>query len=83
MRLLAWSVVAASAPAQDTSRVCTSDPRIRHAMNDGILRAALFRDLAAQLDASDVLVSAETDCLMPQHHEGTSHFCPRSADSAT
>jgi len=56
--------VCADEPHND-NHVRTSDSRIRAAVADGIGRSAFFRDLVARLDASDVIVYAETDCLMP------------------
>lgn len=50
---------------RDGSHVRTNDPRMRAAIADGIAGSALFRDLVAQLDASDVNVYAENDCQMP------------------
>ena len=49
---------------REGSHVRTNDSRMRAAIADGIAGSALFRDLVAQLDASDVIVYAENDCLM-------------------
>jgi len=49
----------------DGTHVRTNDSRMRAAIADGIAGSAFFRDLVAQLDASDVIVYAESDCLMP------------------
>src|SRR5258705_689955 len=49
----------------DGNHVRTNDSRLRAAIAEGIGGSALFRDLVAQLDASDVLVYVESDCLMP------------------
>jgi len=72
--LLAFSVFAASASAQNTPHVRTSNLRIRSAIDDGVSHSPLFRDLLAQLDASDVIVYVEADCLMPQYLEGRLTF---------
>jgi len=50
---------------RDGSHMRTNDSRMRAAIADGIAGSALFRDLVAQLDASDVIVYVENDCLMP------------------
>ena len=47
------------------NHVRTSDARTRAAIADGIGGSAFFRDLVAQLDASDVIVYVESDCQMP------------------
>jgi hypothetical protein len=81
--LPAFSLFTASASALNAPHVRRSDPCIRGAIDDGVSRSPLFRDLVAQFDASDVIVYVETDCLMPQHLGGASHSCPSSAGSAT
>ncbi len=50
---------------REGSHVRTTDSRMRAAMADGIAGSAFFRDLVAQLDASDVIVYVENDCQMP------------------
>jgi hypothetical protein len=60
--------------AGDGNHVRTSDSRIRAAIADGVARSALFRDLVAQLDASDVIVYAEGDRLMPEGLQGRLTF---------
>jgi hypothetical protein len=50
---------------REGSHVRTNDSRMRVAIADGIAGSVFFRDLVAQLDASDVIVYAEPDCLMP------------------
>ena len=49
---------------RDGNHVRTTDSRIRAAIADGVGGSAFFRDLVAQLDASDVIVYVESDCLM-------------------
>ena len=66
--VLSYGSVAQPAYAEqprDGSHVRTNDSRMRAVIADGIAGSALFRDLVAQLDASDVLVYVESDCLMP------------------
>jgi hypothetical protein len=68
--LLVFSVFGAPASAQNSTHVRTSDPRMRRAIHDGVSRSTLFRDLVAQLDASDVIVYVEAEFLLPQHLQG-------------
>ena len=49
----------------DGSHVRTMDPRLRHVIADGMKRSPAFRALVAQLDASDVIVYAERECMLP------------------
>ncbi len=55
----------AEQPRDGSPHVRTNDSRMRAAIADGIAGSAVFRDLVAQLDASDVIVYVENDCLMP------------------
>ena len=50
---------------RDGAHVRTNDSRMRAVIADGIAGSAFFRDLVAQLDASDVIAYVESDCLMP------------------
>jgi hypothetical protein len=50
---------------RDGTHVRTNDSRMRATIAEGIAGSAFFRDLVAQLDASDVIVYAENDCQMP------------------
>jgi hypothetical protein len=50
--------------------VRTQDSRIRAAIADGVEHSPLFRDLVAQLDASDVIVYVQADRAMPQRLQG-------------
>jgi hypothetical protein len=54
----------------DGSHVRTPDARIRAAITDGVERSPLFRDLVAQLDASDVIVYVQVDRAMPPRLQG-------------
>ena len=62
----------------DGSHVRTSDARIRAAIADGIERSALFRDLVAQIDASDVIVYADGDCTMSERLQGRLTFMSKA-----
>jgi hypothetical protein len=64
----------------DGNHVRTWDSRIRAAIADGIERSALFRDLVAQLDASDVIVYAQSDCLMPERLQGRLTFMSKAGE---
>ena len=79
----ALSVAHADAPPRDGGHVRTSDARIRAAMDDGLARSALFRELIAQLDTSDVIVYAESDCLMPKRLQGRLTFMSAAAPGDT
>ena len=59
---------------RDGSHVRTNDSRMRAAIADGIAGSAFFRDLVAQLETSDVIVYAESDCLMPSPLAGRLTF---------
>ena len=50
---------------RDGNHVRTNDSRMRAVIADGVAGSAFFRDLVAQLDASDVIVYVENDCQMP------------------
>jgi hypothetical protein len=64
--------------ASDGSHVRTSDSRIRAAIADGLERSTVFRDLVAQIDASDVIVYADSDCLMPERLQGRLTFMSKA-----
>ena len=81
--LLSLSSLVPSARAgelSDGSHVRTSDSRIRAAIAEGVERSALFRDLVAQLDASDVIVYAESDCTMPERLQGRLTFMSKAGE---
>jgi len=61
--VLLSSFVAGTAP-RDGSHVRTMDKRLRHAIDEGLARSALFRSLVARLDGSDVIVYVEPECPM-------------------
>jgi hypothetical protein len=65
--LLQGSLLQSAHAAQplDGNHVRANDSRLRAAIADGVGGSAFFRDLVAQLDASDVIVYAESDCEMP------------------
>jgi hypothetical protein len=80
-----FPLVALAQPARagesiDGDHVRASDVRIRAAIADGLQRSALFRDLVAELDASDVIVYAQTDCLMPGGLQGRLTFMSKGGD---
>jgi hypothetical protein len=54
----------------DGRHVRTPDARLRAAIDDGVERSPLFRDLIAQLDASDVIVYVQIDRSMPAQLQG-------------
>src|SRR5215468_8785640 len=56
--------IAAVEPQRDGSHVRTTDAQLRTAIDRGLGGSALFRDLVARLDASDVIVYVETECPM-------------------
>jgi hypothetical protein len=56
--------------AGDGNHVRTSDRRIRDAIAEGVEHSQLFRDLVAQLDASDVIVYVQIDRAMPSGLQG-------------
>ena len=60
--------------AGDPGHVRATDSRIRAAIADGLEGSALFRDLVAQLDASDVVVYVESDQVMPERLQGRLTF---------
>ena len=67
------SLAQAGQVATDTraaNHVRATDLRIRAAIADGLEGSALFRDLVAELDASDVVVYVESDQLMPERLQG-------------
>ena len=64
----------AHAREADGDHVRPLDPRVRAAVADGIEGSPLFRDLVAQLDASDVIVYVESDPLMPERLQGRLTF---------
>jgi len=72
--LFALSLAHAGEPPRDGSHVRTTDPRIRAAIAEGIARSTLFAGLVAQLDASDVIVYAESDCEMTTRLQGRLTF---------
>jgi hypothetical protein len=59
---------------RDGNHVRTNDSRMRAAIADGIGGSPFFRDLVAHLDASDVIVYAESDCAMPPPLSGRLTF---------
>jgi hypothetical protein len=54
----------------DGNHVRTTDAHMRAAITDGVERSAFFRDLVAQLDASDVIVYVQSDRAMPPRLQG-------------
>jgi len=58
----------------DPSHVRATDSRIRAAIADGLEGSALFRDLVARLEASDVVVYVESDQLIPERLQGRLTF---------
>jgi hypothetical protein len=54
----------------NTGHVRAQDSRIRAAIADGVERSPLFRDLVAQLDASNVIVYVQSDRAMPARLQG-------------
>jgi len=56
--------LASGAPQRDGSHVRTNNARLRMEIDEGLARSSLFRQLVAQLDASDVIVYVETECPM-------------------
>lgn len=58
----------------DGNHVRTNDSRMRAVIADGVAGSAFFRDLVAQLDASDVIVYVESDCQMPPPLSGRLTF---------
>jgi len=63
--LLFVSLATVHAPHGD-QHVRAIDARLRAVIDDGVAHSAVFRNLVAQLDASDVIVYAESVCIMPQ-----------------
>ena len=71
------SLAQAGQVATDTraaNHVRATDLRIRAAIADGLEGSALFRDLVAQLDASDLVVYVESDQVMPDRLQGRLTF---------
>jgi hypothetical protein len=64
----------AHAREADGDHVRALDSRVRAAIAGGIEGSPLFRDLVAQLDASDVIVYVESDPLMPERLQGRLTF---------
>jgi hypothetical protein len=50
---------------RDGGHVRTVDARLQSHIDEGRLRSSFFRALVARLDASDVIVYAESDCALP------------------
>ena len=63
---------------RDGNHVRTNDSRMRAVIADGVAGSAFFRDLVAQLDASDVIVYVESDCQMPPPLAGRLTFMSSS-----
>jgi hypothetical protein len=72
--LLLFSSLAAAEPPRDGSHVRTIDARLHADINDGLARSSLFRELVAKLDASDVIVYAQSDCGMSRRLFGRLAF---------
>lgn len=62
--LLFVSLTTTHLPA-DGAHVRTMDSHLRAAISDGMKRSPAFRDLVAQLNASDVIVYAQRECALP------------------
>jgi hypothetical protein len=72
--LLLVTSLAADVPARDGGHVRSIDPHMRAVIDEGLARSPLFRDLVAQLDASDVIVYIEPECAMSQRFFGRLAF---------
>lgn len=59
---------------RDGAHVRTMDARLRTAISEGVKRSPSFRELVAQLDASDVIVYAERECTLPDGLVGRLSF---------
>lgn len=64
----------ATSLAFDTAHVRPNDSRMQIAIADGVAHSLLFRDLVAQLEASDVIVYVESDWTMPDRIQGRLTF---------
>lgn len=62
--LVLVSSLAAGELPRDGGHVRTVDTRLQSEINEGLARSAFFRDLVARLDASDVIVYAQSQCGM-------------------
>ncbi len=56
--------------AEAFPRLRPLDAGLRTAIADGIRRSPLFRDLVAQIEASDLIVHVESDCTMQDRVQG-------------
>ena len=72
--LLLVSSLAAGELPRDGSHVRTIDTRLQSEINEGLARSSVFRDLVARLDASDVIVYAQSDCAMSRRIFGRLAF---------
>lgn len=71
--VLVSSLTAGELP-RDGSHVRTIDARLQSEINEGLARSAFFRDLVARLDASDVIVYAQSQCGMSRRIFGRLAF---------
>jgi len=53
-------------PQQDGTHVRTMNSHVQTIIAEGMARSSSFRDLVAQIDASDVIVYAELQCTMSE-----------------
>ena len=64
------TVVEAQKRALDFQHLRSLDEGMRAVIDDGIRRSALFRELAMQIELSDLIVYVEPDCTMRDYVQG-------------